>query len=59
MSSVGPCGKLAAMPAMHTHQRCCDLYLLLWGRWPYTDARFEVAGDRSLLAHWQRHAVVT
>jgi hypothetical protein len=36
-----------------------DLYLLLWGRWPDTDARFEVAGDRSLLAHWQRHAVVT
>jgi uncharacterized protein (TIGR03083 family) len=36
-----------------------ELYLLLWGRWPYTDARFEVTGDRSLLAHWQRHAVIT
>ena len=36
-----------------------DLYLLLWGRWPSTDARYEVAGDRALLAHWQQHAVIT
>jgi uncharacterized protein (TIGR03083 family) len=36
-----------------------ELYLLLWGRWPCTDARYQVAGDRSLMAHWQRHAVIT
>ena len=36
-----------------------ELYLLLWGRRPFTDARLEVAGDRGLLAHWQRHAVIT
>jgi uncharacterized protein (TIGR03083 family) len=35
------------------------LYLLLWGRWPCTDARYQVTGDRSLMAHWQRHAVIT
>ena len=39
--------------------RTAELYLLSWGRWPYTDARYEVAGDRALLAHWQQHAVIT
>jgi uncharacterized protein (TIGR03083 family) len=36
-----------------------ELYLLLWGRRPWTDARYEVTGDHALLAHWQRHAVIT
>lgn len=36
-----------------------ELYLLLWGRWPCADARYQVTGDRSLMEHWQRHAVIT
>jgi hypothetical protein len=36
-----------------------ELYLLLWGRWPSTDARYAVAGDPGLLTHWQQHAVIT
>jgi hypothetical protein len=33
-------------------------YLFLWGRRPFTDARYAVTGDHDLLAHWRRHAVL-
>jgi uncharacterized protein (TIGR03083 family) len=36
-----------------------ELYLLLWGRRPVADPRYQVTGDRSLMEHWQRHAVIT
>jgi uncharacterized protein (TIGR03083 family) len=35
-----------------------DLYLGVWGRRPFADPRFDVAGDRELLAWWQRHSAI-
>lgn len=49
----------AAVASVTVHASTAELYLLLWGRWPYSDARYEVAGDHTLLAHWQQHAVIT
>lgn len=35
-----------------------DLYLLVWGRYPHTDARYRVAGSEPLIAHWQRNSAI-
>jgi uncharacterized protein (TIGR03083 family) len=52
----GPAG---AAGSVSVRASTAELYLLLWGRWPSTDARYAVAGDRGLLTHWQQHAVIT
>jgi uncharacterized protein (TIGR03083 family) len=49
----------AAVAWVTVRASTAELYLLLWGRWPHTDGRYAVAGDRGLLAHWQQHAVIT
>ncbi len=35
-----------------------SLLPFLWGRRPFTDARYAVTGDADLLGHWRRHAVI-
>jgi uncharacterized protein (TIGR03083 family) len=49
----------AAVASVTVGASTAELYLLLWGRWPHSDARYDIAGDRTLLAHWQQHAVIT
>jgi uncharacterized protein (TIGR03083 family) len=53
----GPAG--AATRAVTVQTTAAELYLLLWRRRPPTDGRFEVSGDRALLAHWLQHSVVS
>jgi hypothetical protein len=53
----GPGG--AATRAVTVRATAAELYLLLWRRRPPTDGRFEVGGDRALLAHWLQHSVVS